>query len=81
MPRTHYVRTVRRIHDEAPSASIEWITPAMAKEYLAKNMGNRHIIPSAVTNFTHSMLTGEWDAPNGEPIIFCLLYTSDAADE
>lgn len=42
----------------------------MAKEYLAKNMGNRHVIPSAVTNFTHSMLTGEWDAPNGEPIIF-----------
>lgn len=44
------------------------VTPAQAREWLAMNVGNRHMRPGVVERYTRDMEAGAWQA-NGEAIV------------
>jgi hypothetical protein len=50
-------------------AKIVTVTPALAKEWLAQNIGNRHEKPFKIEQYKRDMQNGRWDL-TGEPIIF-----------
>lgn len=53
---------------EGVTASVETITPAVAEEFLAININNRHVDQRTVDDYATQMKKGLWTL-NGEPII------------
>lgn len=51
------------------NATIEYVTPAIAREWLARNPRNRNIIKAAVSSYKRDMLSGAWQM-TGEAIKF-----------
>lgn len=47
--------------NSGPSLSVEYISPEIAKDYLASNAGNRRLSETTVLTYKNEMLAGRWD--------------------
>lgn len=54
---------------EKPSASVVYVTPAIAERWLGKNVKNRNLKPGKLAQYTRDMAAGRWQL-TGEAIKF-----------
>lgn len=65
---TNTTKEFKKLNLDPIAASIETITPDIAKRYLAEQQNNRRISEGRVKDYADRMLRGEWEV--SQPIIF-----------